>query len=102
MSIPRRKYNKYSTPSLEWERKLILYCNFISDRLKSYLAKKNMTTKDLSKKIDIKHNDVKLMLNDVYVYNFSIEEMSKLDLLFEGHYDIYEKELLIEKKIKRR
>ena len=61
-----------------------------------------MTTKDLSKKIDIKHNDIKLMLNDVYVYNFSVEEMSKLDLLFEGHYDIYEKKLLIEKKIKRR
>ena len=90
------RYNKYSTPSQEWERKLILYCNFISDRLKSYLGKKNMSTKGLSKKIDISHESAKLMIDDVYVYNFSLDEMSKLDLLFEGHYDIYEKKLLIE------
>lgn len=96
MSYPH-KYNKYSNPNLEWERKLILYCNFISDRLKSYLAKKNMTTKELSKKIDISHESAKLMLDDVYVYNFNLEEMSKLDLLFEGHYDVYEKKILIEK-----
>lgn len=90
-------YNKWSSPSKEWERKLIIYCNFISDVLKSYLIKKNMTTEDLSRKIDISQDDIKLMLNDVYVYNFSVEEMAKLDLLFEGHYDIYEKKLLIEK-----
>jgi len=89
-------YNKYSTPSQDSEIKLITYCNFISDILKSYLIKKNMTTEVLSKKIDIPQDDIKLMLSDVYVYNFSVEELAKLDLLFEGHYDIYEKKLLIE------
>lgn len=96
------KYERYSSPGLDWERKLVLYCNFITDRLKSYLLKKNMTSKDLSKKIDVEHKIVKSMLDDVYVYDFSVEEMTKIDLLFEGHYDIYEKKLLIEKKIKRR
>ena len=56
-----------------------------------------MTTECLSKKIDILQDNIKLMLSDVYVYNFSVEEMAKLDLLFEGHYDIYEKKLLTEK-----
>jgi len=42
------------------------------------------------------------MLDDVYVHDFSVEEMTKIDLLFEGHYDIYEKKLLIEKKTKLR
>ena len=91
------RYSKYSTPEQDWEKKLITYSNFISDRLKSYLIKKNMTTEDLSKKIGISNDTCKLMLHDVYVYNFSIEEISKLDLLFEGHYDVYEKKLLTEK-----
>lgn len=91
------RYSKYSTPEQDWEKKLITYSNFISDRLKSYLIKKNMTTEDLSKKIGISKDTSKLMLHDVFVYNFSIEEISKLDLLFEGHYDVYEKKLLIEK-----
>jgi len=95
--LKKHLYNKYSSPSQEWERKLITYSNFISDRLKSYLVKKNMTTECLSKKIDILQDNIKLMLSDVYVYNFSVEEMAKLDLLFEGHYDIYEKKILIEK-----
>tara|TARA_R110001606_G_scaffold384164_1_gene546863 strand:- start:1050 stop:1355 length:306 start_codon:yes stop_codon:yes gene_type:complete len=93
----RYLYNKYSNPSQDWERTLITYCNFISDRLKSYLVKKNMTTECLSKKIDISQDNIQLMLSDVYIYNFSVEEMAKLDLLFEGHYDIYEKKLLTEK-----
>ncbi len=57
---------------------------------------------DLSKKIDVEHKTVKSMLDDVYVHDFSVEEMTKIDLLFEGHYDIYEKKLLIEKKTKLR
>lgn len=74
-----------------------MYCNFISDRLKSYVAKKNITLEELSKKIDIPTDVAKRMIDDVYVYNFSVEEMAKLDLLFSGHYDFYEKKLLTEK-----
>jgi hypothetical protein len=96
MASDNYRYNKYSMPEQDWEKKLITYSNFISDRLKSYLAKKNMTTEVLSKKIGISNDTAKLMLHDIYVYNYSIEEISKLDLLFEGHYDVYEKKLLIE------
>lgn len=58
-----------------------------------------MTIEQMSVKIGVKEKAAKSMLSGRY--NFTIEEMTKLELLFSGNYDIYDRKLLTEKILKR-
>jgi len=58
-----------------------------------------MTTNDLADKLGFSKRSAKSMLSGRY--NFNLEEIAFLDLLFNGHYDLYEKKLLIEKMPKK-
>jgi len=78
-----------------WQSRFYAYSMSMAELVRSYIAKKKMSTDDLAKKINISKTKSKHMLSGSY--DFSIEEIAKLELLFLGHYDTYEKILLIEK-----
>jgi ribosome-binding protein aMBF1 (putative translation factor) len=83
----------------DWQSRFNSYSMNISDLIYSYITKKNMTTIDLAEKVGFTKSKAKHMMSGSY--DFSIEEMSKLELLFAGHYDNYEKKLLTEKISKK-
>lgn len=79
----------------DWQIRFFAYSTTIADQIRAYLSKKKMTINELAEKVSFPKGKAKSMLSGHY--DFSIEEMAKLDLLFTGHYDLYEKQLLIEK-----
>ena len=83
----------------DWQVRFHIYSANIADNIRAYLSKKKMTTEDLSKKVGFTKSKSKHMLSGSY--DFSIEEMANLELLFAGHYDRYEKKLLTEKTSKK-
>jgi len=93
----RNESRKIGNKIPEWQVRFFAYSVFISDKIRSFLKKKNMTTNELADKVGFSREKAKRMLSGSY--DFSVEEMAKLDLLFSGHYDLYEKKLLTEKVI---
>lgn len=79
----------------EWQIKFFCYSTYFCKNLEQYLFKQNISIEELSKKIDLSDYKIKEMLTGHY--DFNIKEITKLELLFSGYYDIYKKELLIEK-----
>jgi hypothetical protein len=91
--------NKIGDNLPDWQVRFFAYSVTMADMIRSYLAKKKMTTDDMSEKVGFTKTKAKQMLSGHY--NFDIEEMTKLELMFNGHYDTYEKMLLIEKKSRK-
>jgi hypothetical protein len=90
-----KKGNRIVDNIPEWQLRFFHYSVSISDRIKEYLSRKKMTTDMMAEKVGFPKHKAKRMLSGYY--DFNIEEMAKLDLLFSGHYDTYEKKLLIER-----
>jgi hypothetical protein len=90
---------KLSNQVPNWQARFHAYSVLVADKIRAYLTKKQMTTEDMSKKVGFTKSKSKHMLSGSY--DFSIEEMAKLELLFAGHYDRYEKKLLTEKTSKK-
>ena len=95
----KEENRKLSNQVPDWQARFHAYSINIADMIRAYLSKKKMTTEDLSKKVGFTKSKSKHMLSGSY--DFSIEEMAKLELLFAGHYDNYEKKLLTEKISKK-
>ena len=93
----RNESRKIENKIPEWQVRVFAYSVFIADKIRSFLKKKNITTNELADKVGFSREKAKRMLSGSY--DFSVEEMTKLDLLFSGHYDLYEKKLLTEKII---
>lgn len=93
------KKNKIGENIPDWQIRFFAYSVNLADQVRVYLSRKKMTTNQMAEKIGITKKSAKSMLSGRY--NFSTEEMAKLELLFSGNYDIYERKLLIEKISKK-
>jgi hypothetical protein len=77
--------------------KFFAYSTFIADSISTYLKEKNLSKEDLAGFFEISIEKVNKMFSGHY--DFDLREMIKIELLLSNHYLVYQKELIIEKKI---